>query len=127
MARTSIIAELMAVQSSPHMGGHMATSITMQGRSGATYQFEVHAWGTSFNSVGAVYSVLKARADGRFDVIYIGQTDDLGRRLSSHERQLCFDRNGKTHVGAHVESSETRRLSIERDLIDFYDPPCNRQ
>ena len=126
MANGSIRAEPVAVQSGPHMEGQMATSITMQGSSGATYEFEVHPWGTSFNSVGAVYSVLRARVDGRYDVLYVGQTDDLNRRLSNHERQPCFDRNHKTHVGARGESTEARRLKVERDLIDFYDPDCNR-
>ena len=104
----------------------MATSITMQGRSGATYAFEVHPWSTGFNNVGAVYAILRIRPDGAYDVLYVGQTGTLGARLSSHERQPCFDRERKTHVGAHVEGAEQTRLKIERDLIDFYDPPCNR-
>lgn len=104
----------------------MATSITMQGRSGATYQFEVERWGTLFPDIGAVYAILRIRTDGRYDVIYVGQTGTLGTRLSNHERQPCFDREKKSHVGVRPEPSEARQRVIESDLIDGYDPPCNR-
>lgn len=128
----NVLVLLVAVQNeSTTLEGHMATTsitrITLRGKSGASYDFEVYPWGQEFRPVGAVYAVLRERADGRYDVLYIGQTGDLSDRFANHHRQGCFDRNGKTHVGVHQESSEQRRLSIEKDLIDGYDPPCNRQ
>jgi hypothetical protein len=129
MANGSISAEPMAVQSSPQrLEGQLATdTITMEGRSGAKYQFQVFPWGTDFKPLGAVYSVLKHRTDGRYDVIYIGQTGDLSERFDDHHQAACFTRNGKTHIGVHLESSEQRRLAIEQDLIANYNPPCNKQ
>ena len=129
MANGSISAEPMAVQSSPQrLEGQLATdTITMEGRSGAKYQFQVFPWGTDFKPLGVVYSVLKHRTDGRYDVIYIGQTGDLSERFDDHHKAACFTWNGRTHVGVHLESSEQRQLAIEQDLIANYNPPCNKQ
>ena len=128
MATRSIIAEPVAVQSSPkHQEGQLAAeSITMEGRSGAKYDFQIYQWGTAFKPLGAVYAVLKRRADGRYDVIYVGQTGDLSERFDNHHRAACFTLNGKTHIGVHLESSEQRRLAIEKDLIAYYGPSCNQ-
>ena len=115
----------MAVQSPRYAEGHMADGITLQGRSGATYEFQVYPWGTDFKPLGAVYAVLKLRTDRRYDVIYIGETGDLSERFDSHHKAWCFDRNGKTHIGVHLESSQSRRRVIEQDLIANYTPPCN--
>jgi len=101
-------------------------TITMQGASGASYNFDVYRWGTSFKPLGAVYSVLKKNSDARYSVLYIGQTGNLDERFDSHHRAACFTRNGKTHIGIHLESGEQTRLRKERDLIDNYNPPCNK-
>lgn len=101
-------------------------SITMEGASGTRYNFDVYRWGTSFKSLGAVYSVLKKNTNGRYNVLYVGQTGNLDERFDNHHRADCFTRNGRTHIGIHLESSEQTRLSKERDLINHYNPPCNR-
>ena len=102
-----------------------ATLISLKGASARTYEFEVYPWGTAFNQVGAVYAVLQSRTDG---LIYIGQTGDLTERFDNHHRAACFTRNGKTHIGVHVESSDLRRRAIEADLIAGYpNTPCNKQ
>ena len=119
----------MTVQSGPHSSrADMATStsstITMQGRSGAKYQFWVYPWGESLKAVGGVYSVL--RDDGTtYTVLYVGQTGDLSERFENHHKAACFDRHRKTHIAARVEESERQRLVIEQDLIVNYNPPCN--
>lgn len=101
------------------------TTVTLKGKSGNTYNFDVYPWGTSFKPLGAVYVVLKKLSNGNFDLIYIGQTEDLSTRFDDHHKQSCFDRNGKTHIGIHLESSEKRRLAIEADLLANYNTPCN--
>lgn len=101
------------------------TTVTLKGRSGNTYEFDVYPWHTSFKALGAVYIVLKKLSNGNFDLIYIGQTEDLSTRFNNHHQQACFDRNGKTHIGIHLESSEKRRLAIEADLLANYSTPCN--
>lgn len=98
------------------------TRITLRGKSGASYDFEIYPWGQEFRPVGGVYVVLKSATDG---TIYIGQTGDLSERFDAHHKASCLDRYGKTHIGVHLESSEARRLAIESDLIANYQPPCN--
>src|SRR3972149_3866421 len=103
------------------------TTVTLKGKSRNTYNFDVYPWGTSFKALGAVYIVLKKLSNGNFDLIYIGQTGDLSIRFDDHHKQNCFDRNGKTHIGIHLESSEQRRFAIEADLLKNYNTPCNDQ
>ena len=107
--------------------GHLATTtvIALKGASGASYDFEVYTWGTDFKPLAAVYTVLRLRADGLYDVIYIGQTGNLSERFDDHHKAWCFNRNGKTHIGIHLESTEKNRLFIEQDLVAYYQPPCN--
>lgn len=100
------------------------TTITLKGVSGSTYEFDVYPWGTSFKPVGAVYTVLK-QPPSNFTILYIGQTGDLSTRFNDHHKQACFDQNGKTHIGIHLESTESRRLVIEADLLTNYSLVCN--
>ncbi len=102
-------------------------TVTVTGASGRKYDFDVYPWGQIFNPVGGVYLILKKRSgvNVTYDILYVGQTGDLSQRFDDHHKQGCFDRNGKTHIGVHVESSEQVRLSIERDLIANYTPICN--
>jgi len=98
--------------------------LTAKGASGLEYTFQVHAWGTPFNAVAAVYIVL--RKDGTLkQALYIGQTSDLSQRFENHHKSVCFDRNGKTHIAVLPEPSEQRRLAMEADLINGYRTPCN--
>ena len=101
-----------------------STTVTLQGRSGAKYQFEVFDWSTEFKPLGAVYAVLRHDPDG-YAVLYIGQTGDLSERFDSHHKARCFDHNRKTHIGVRLTSTERDRLAIEQDLIAYYQPPCN--
>ncbi|MEW8508333.1 MAG: hypothetical protein AB2598_16685 [Candidatus Thiodiazotropha sp.] len=100
------------------------TTVTLKGVSGRSYDFDVYPWGTSFKAVGAVYTVLKKHGTN-FSILYIGQTGDLSERFDNHHKRPCFDRNGKTHIGIHLESAESRRFDIETDLVRNYSPVCN--
>jgi excinuclease UvrABC nuclease subunit len=100
--------------------------ITATGASGAKYSFYVYPWGTDLRQVGGVYMILRKESqNGNYDVLYVGQTNDLSERFDNHHKQPCFDRNRKTHIAAMVEPSEVRRLKIEADLIKKYNPSCN--
>ena len=113
----------------PNNKGTLMTNnetITAKGASGAAYTFYVYPWGTTFKKLGGVYLVLrKSVQNGKYDVLYIGQTGDLSERFDNHHKKSCFDRNGKTHIAIKLEASESKRLYIESDLIKNYNPPCN--
>ena len=106
----------------------MSSARTMKftGVSGTQYQFELYPWNTTWNPVAVVYVVL--RFDGaQWKVLYVGETEDVKKRFAKHERQPCFDRHQKTHLAVRQESSVDRRLAIERDIMNYYTPPCNRE
>jgi len=100
------------------------TTVTLKGASGKIYSFDVFPWGTSFKPLGAVYTVLKKNSPN-FSIQYIGETGDLSTRFDNHHKQGCFDRNGKTHIAVHLESSGSVRLTKEADLVNSYKPGCN--
>lgn len=101
------------------------TTIKLKGVSGRTYDFDVFPWGTTFKPLGAVYTVMKKNG-ANFTILYIGQTGDLSERFDNHHQRPCFDRNGKTHIGVHLESTESQRFEIEIDLVRNYSPTCNK-
>lgn len=100
------------------------TTVTLQGASGKMYSFDIYPWGTSFKPLGAIYTVLRKNPPN-FQIQYVGQTDDLSTRFDNHHKQPCFDRNGKTHIAVHLESSEAARLAKESDMVAQYNPMCN--
>ena len=63
------------------------------------------------------------------EVIYIGQTDNLKRRIDEHKNDTrhCMHRRGPLRIVFEYVSDEKLRLARERQLIDEYRPPCNKQ
>jgi predicted GIY-YIG superfamily endonuclease len=89
-------------------------------QSGRRYDF----WNTEWKEVGAVYGILSLR-DG---VIYVGQTDNLKERMASHRSNSdhCLHRHWPTWVIVEVIGNKVGRLLRERQLIQEFDPPCNK-
>ena len=100
-------------------------TVTLRGASGTVYPFDAYPWGTPFQPFGAVYTVLKQRLDGRFDVLYVGRTTDMSERFDNHHKESCFRIHGRTHIGVHADPLEARRQAIETDLIRGNRTPCN--
>ena len=98
------------------------------GKSGTTYQFEVHAWGSEFEAAGGVYAITKravTNGKGSHIFIYFGQTGDLSERFEDHAKASCFIKNGVNCICVHFESDEKTRLAIESDFLEGYGTPCN--
>ena len=106
-------------------------TITLTGKSKERYMFNVYPRDDEFNAIGAVYFMTHRREDkdggGKHAFIYVGETGDLSDRPLNHERKKCFDNHDANCVLIHAESKRARRLEIETDLREAYDPPCNRQ
>lgn len=89
--------------------------------------------GTDFINHAAVYVILCRHSDANYEAVYIGETGQLGTRLSNHERAACWKRscNGSLYVAVLSTPSDRytadNRRAIEKELRDKYDPPCNRQ
>ncbi|RKT37855.1 GIY-YIG nuclease family protein [Thiocapsa rosea] len=100
-------------------------TLTIPGASRTQYPFTLFPWGTAFRRFGAVYVVLRRQHDGRYQLLYVGQTMDMSERFLAHHKLACFQRYGQTHIGVFAEPSEARQRAIERDLIAAHQPPCN--
>jgi len=84
---------------------------------------------TSFNNVAALY-VIYTVLNGRTIWLDVGETDELGNRLSGHERKDCWTENaqgGELYIGVRQESSEFHRRNVESDLRNKLLPLCGER
>ena len=96
------------------------------GQSGRSYTYWVHPIGTELKNSPGNYVYAKTGFLGGWQPIYIGQTEDLSERFDHHHMAVCIQREGATHIHAHVnDSGQEVRLTEETDLIAHHGPPCN--
>jgi len=106
----------------------MARTIVWAGISGKGYTYEIHPIGTTFKEEPGNYIFAKETQPRNWTPCYIGQTENLNKRLENHEKEGCAKRNGATHIHAHLTSGgEAVRKAEEEDLIRKWKPPCNDQ
>jgi len=99
-------------------------TISLRGRSGSQYPFNIYDFNGIWGEVPAVY--VFTRVEGTTHrIIYIGQTDNLRQRLDNHHKALCISSNNANRLCVHQEGDENTRLMIETDLIRNYKTPCN--
>jgi excinuclease UvrABC nuclease subunit len=81
-------------------------------------------WRTTWSDVGGVYGILSDKGA----VIYIGQTANLRERMADHRNNSdhCVHRFSPTWVVVEVIGDEASRLLRERQLINHFDPMCNK-
>lgn len=105
--------------------------ITLTGKSGTKYAFNVWPRSDTFNAVGAVYFMtvrtVGSNGNGTHDFIYVGETGDLSDRPLNHHRKACFDRHKANCILTHSQADGKKRLAIEKDLREAYNPTCNRE
>lgn len=103
--------------------------ITISGSSGNKYSFEVYPISSTWNEVSAVYVVTKRvpkpDGGGTHSYIYVGQTENLKERHASHHKAACFEEHGANCLCVLVENGEEQRLTIEADILDAHNWPCN--
>jgi excinuclease UvrABC nuclease subunit len=84
-----------------------------------TYNFVTTDW----YEVPAVYGIFNAN----MQIIYIGQTDNLRRRMNEHKANSShlMHRYRPAFVLVEMIYNEQERCNRERQLINAYQPPCN--
>ena len=98
------------------------------GRSGKQYWYAIYPrhWRFGPRQPGNyIYAVESAAS--KLSPLYIGQTNDLNQRLL--EQQSGFNLFRATHLCAHFnyyDYGACGRLAEERDLIELWQPVCNR-
>lgn len=92
--------------------------------SGTAYGFNIATLNTVYE-VGAVYGMFRPSPSrpGIFECLYVGQTDNLRRRLAEHYNNPPVA--GITHFFAEVISTQRQREQRERQLIAEFNPPGN--
>lgn len=105
-------------------------TVTLKGASGKTYEFSVYPRANLFKPLGAVYFMAKRipqpEGGGDYTWIYVGETADLSKRPFDDMHKACIDRNEANSVCLHMEEDAEARRTIEADLREALDPPCNR-
>ena len=97
-------------------------------KSGTSHRFWIYPRGTRFNEpCPGIYIYAREASPHKWMPIYIGQTENVNVRLSSHEQQECVDQNGATHIHVSIITDDKSRLAIEKDLIQQWKPVCNTQ
>lgn len=79
---------------------------------------------SNWNPVPGVYAIM----NGQMQVIYIGKTDNLKRRMSEHQQDATHAMHNYKPAFVHAEvlNDELTRSIRERQLIAQHNPPCNR-
>lgn len=103
-------------------------TIYWHGTSGKAYQYWIYPIGTELKEEAGNYIFAKEASPAKWSPCYIGQTENLNRRLGDHEKEACAKRHGATHLHAHLTSGgESIRKAEEKDLILKWKAPCNEQ
>lgn len=99
---------------------------TWVGNSGKSYTYWIFPIDQEFEEGTPANYIFAKQARGQWTAIYIGQTSQIGRRMTGHDEEECAKRNGATHIHAHEGSPhESVRKDEENDLIKRHNPPCN--
>lgn len=102
------------------------TTLTFKTKSGWNFEFDVYSKVTKFKDIPALYAFLKYD-NGKWRVLYIGQSVHLGDRIANHNKWLEVNRLGCTHIAVCPDVSLLTLDDDERELIEYYCPPCNEQ
>lgn len=77
------------------------------------------------NQSGVYVIVGKNAQNAKWNVVDIGESEAVRDRVSNHDRQNCWSKQGyrTLAVAAHY-CGERERMKIERELRQQYNPPC---
>jgi hypothetical protein len=98
-----------------------------------TYEFQLDQIGITYLPIPGVYIFCRlVGISNTYSSLYVGETDNLWRRLTNELRaHHCWDAvrlHGATHISTlRVDGGLTKRLEIETDLRHSLNPPCNKQ
>ena len=92
---------------------------------GYEYDFELYSKDTQFKNVSAIYIFVKLQ-NGEYIPLYIGQSTELGARLSNHEKKAELVRAGFTHYLVR-QFAESQLDEKEKSFIQQYTPKFNTQ
>jgi len=101
--------------------------ILLEGGSGTEYKYWIHRLPQSFKAFAGNYIFAKETKPGKYTPIYIGEAEDLSVCFDDHHAMSRIEKAGATHILAHTTTlGFLTRRDEQIDLIDKYDPACNK-
>jgi len=97
------------------------------GASGSRYRYSLYMFGTSFGPGAANFILAKEIKPGLHFPLYISSTPDLSDLNLDSKVQECIRMGRATHIHVHFnETGGASRDAESADLIERWNPPCNR-
>jgi hypothetical protein len=90
------------------------------GASGTKYQHGVYDLSHVFAEQQGNYIYVRSVDALRHEAVYIGQGDLSKRSGDYHHKAECFKRKGATHLHAHYNPDDDKRIREERDLLGMH-------
>jgi len=88
----------------------------------------------AFINIAGVYVIIGVAEDGKWTVLDVGQSGELGERIQGHPRSESWHRNwpnGNIWVCVYPtptnQFTKDQRTTIERSLRDSYRPLCGER
>ena len=83
-------------------------------------------YGTAFGPDPANFIFARESRAGLYQVLCVGQTQDLSAPFDDHVALECLKQGRVTHIHVrHTDSREELRRAERSDLISALTPPCN--
>jgi len=105
--------------------------VTITGKSGNKYNFEGPYSNTgSLEDRSGVYVIL-CEKNGELYLIDVGESSEVKRRVDTHDRKECWEKNcsGTLEYAVYYieHGKKSSRVEIEQDIRDNYDIPCGKR
>jgi len=101
-------------------------TIILTGESGASFTFWIFPSEWLGSDEPGIYIFARPSPLNRWEIVYVGETDNFNRRIDEHKRNQLLAQYEITHIFAHVNNDATARYLEEQDLIATFDPPANK-
>jgi hypothetical protein len=100
--------------------------LTITGKSGKLYEFNIYSIDTKFKTVGGIYIFIKRYKYIRNrDLIYCGKTEDLSNRFYNHHKEDDIVEENPDYICVMRVNTDEERTSIEKDILKGNNFTCN--
>lgn len=103
--------------------------LTLTGKSGNKYKFDVYPFDSELENKNCVYVISNRylNDDNKFThkIIYIDSSNDVIQTKNNLKENKCIIEKDPNCFSVCIENVEEKRIQIEKDLKEYYNPPCN--